>query len=344
MLNFACDYLDAAHPKVFEALMKNNFVKTGCYDESESDCFCNAAREKIRAACGVPDAEVRFLSGGTQTNKVVISTMLKPWQGVIAARTGHIAVHEAGAIEASGHKVIEIAEQQGKISAEAVDKVFRAWHGDGNRLHMVEPGMVYITQPTEYGTVYSLAELTALSKVSRRWGAPLYVDGARLFYALGSAANDVTLSDLARLTDVFYIGGTKCGLLFGEAVVFPKAGTVPGFFTLMKQYGAMLAKSKVLGIQFDALFTEELGLELGRHAVLQADRIREALTKKGYELLFGSTTNQIFLRLTNAEADRLGQSVEMSFWERLDDEHVVKRIATSWATDPKDVDALIALF
>lgn len=204
MLNFACDYLDAAHPKVFEALMKNNFVKTGCYDESESDCFCNAAREKIRAACGVPDAEVRFLSGGTQTNKVVISTMLKPWQGVIAARTGHIAVHEAGAIEASGHKVIEIAEQQGKISAEAVDKVFRAWHGDGNRLHMVEPGMVYITQPTEYGTVYSLAELTALSKVSRRWGAPLYVDGARLFYALGSAANDVTLSDLARLADVFY--------------------------------------------------------------------------------------------------------------------------------------------
>ena len=175
-------------------------------------------------------------------------------------------------------------------------------------------------------------------------GAPLYVDGARLFYALGSAANDVTLSDLARLTDVFYIGGTKCGLLFGEAVVFPKAGTVPGFFTLMKQYGAMLAKSKVLGIQFDALFTEELGLELGRHAVLQADRIREALTKKGCELLFGSTTNQIFLRLTNAEADRLGQSVAMSFWERLDDEHVVKRIATSWATDPKDVDALIALF
>lgn len=186
MLIFACDYLDAAHPKVFEALMKNNFVKTGCYDESESDCFCNAAREKIRAACGVPDAEVRFLSGGTQTNKVVISTMLKPWQGVIAARTGHIAVHEAGAIEASGHKVIEIAEQQGKISAEAVDKVFRAWHGDGNRLHMVEPGMVYITQPTEYGTVYSLAELTALSEVCRRWGAPLYVDGARLFYALGS--------------------------------------------------------------------------------------------------------------------------------------------------------------
>lgn len=198
MLNFACDYLDAAHPKVFEALMKNNFVKTGCYDESESDCFCNAAREKIRAACGVPDAEVRFLSGGTQTNKVVISTMLKPWQGVIAARTGHIAVHEAGAIEASGHKVIEIAEHQGKISAEAVDKVFRAWHGDGNRLHMVEPGMVYITQPTEYGTVYSLAELTALSEVCRRWGAPLYVDGARLFYALGSASNDVTLKDLAR--------------------------------------------------------------------------------------------------------------------------------------------------
>lgn len=342
MLNFACDYLDAAHPKVLAALVENNFVKTGCYDEADGDRFCNAAREKIRAACGVPDAQVRFLSGGTQTNKVVISTMLKPWQGVVAAKTGHIAVHEAGAIEASGHKVIEIAERNGKISAEDVDAVFAAWEGDGNRLHMVEPGMVYITQPTEYGTVYTLEELTALSEVCRRHGAPLYVDGARLFYALGSRENDATLSDLARLSDVFYIGGTKCGTLFGEAVVFPKAGAVPGFFTLMKQYGAMLAKSKVLGIQFDALFTDDLGLQLGRHAVAQADRIRAALAEKGYEVVFGSTTNQIFIRLTNEAAERLGQSVITSFWERTDAENVVRRIATSWSTDPKEVDALIA--
>lgn len=342
MLNFACDYLDAAHPKVLEALVENNFVKTGCYDEADGDRFCNAARDKIRAACGVPDAEVRFLSGGTQTNKVVISTMLKPWQGVVAAKTGHIAVHEAGAIEASGHKVIEIAERQGKISAKDVEAVFAAWEGDGNRLHMVEPGMVYITQPTEYGTLYTLEELTALSEVCRRRGAPLYVDGARLFYGLGSKTNDVTLGDLARLADVFYIGGTKCGTLFGEAVVFPKAGTVPGFFTLMKQYGAMLAKSKVLGIQFDALFTDDLGLELGRHAVAQADRIRAALAAKGYEVVFGSTTNQTFIRLTNEATERLGQSVITSFWERTDAEHVVRRIATSWSTDPKEVDALIA--
>ena len=341
MLNFACDYLDGAHPKVFEALEACNYLKTGCY--GVGDAVSDAARAKIREACGAPEAEIYFLSGGTQTNKVVLSTLLKPWQSVIAAKTGHIAVHEAGAIEASGHKVVELPGTDGKLSAEQVESVFVAWEKDDNREHMPQPGAVYVTQPTEYGTLYSLKELTAISECCRRHGAVLYLDGARLFYGLAAEGNDVTLADIARLCDAFYIGGTKCGLLFGEAVVFPKAGTVPHFFTLTKQYGALMAKSKVLGAQFDALFTDGLGMEMAGHADSEADRIRDALVKKGYTVLFGGRTNQIFVLLTNAAAEKLQQSVVMGFWERPDADHVIERIATSWSTDPKETDALIAV-
>ena len=274
---------------------------------------------------------------------MVLSTLLKPWQSVIAAKTGHIAVHEAGAIEASGHKVVELPGTDGKLSAEQVESVFVAWEKDDNREHMPQPGAVYVTQPTEYGTLYSLKELTAISECCRRHGAVLYLDGARLFYGLAAEGNDVTLADIARLCDAFYIGGTKCGLLFGEAVVFPKAGTVPHFFTLTKQYGALMAKSKVLGAQFDALFTDGLGMEMARHADGEADRIRDALVKKGYTVLFGGRTNQIFVLLTNAAAEKLQQSVAMGFWERPDANHVIERIATSWSTDPKETDALIAV-
>ena len=274
---------------------------------------------------------------------MVLSTLLKPWQSVIAAKTGHIAVHEAGAIEASGHKVVELPGTDGKLSAEQVESVFVAWEQDDNREHMPQPGAVYVTQPTEYGTLYSLKELTAISGCCRRHGAVLYLDGARLFYGLAAEGNDVTLADIARLCDAFYIGGTKCGLLFGEAVVFPKAGTVPHFFTLTKQYGALMAKSKVLGAQFDALFTDDLGMEMARHADGEADRIRDALVKKGYTVLFGGRTNQIFVLLTNAAAEKLQQSVAMGFWERPDADHVIERIATSWSTDPKETDALIAV-
>lgn len=341
MLNFACDYLDGAHPKVFEALEACNYLKTGCY--GVGDAVSDAARAKIREACGAPEAEIYLLSGGTQTNKVVLSTLLKPWQSVIAAKTGHIAVHEAGAIEASGHKVVELSGTDGKLSAEQVENVFIAWEKDDNREHMPQPGAVYVTQPTEYGTLYSLKELTAISECCRRHGAVLYLDGARLFYGLAAEGNDVTLADIARLCDAFYIGGTKCGLLFGEAVVFPKAGTVPHFFTLTKQYGALMAKSKVLGAQFDALFTDGLGMEMARHADSEADRIRDALVKKGYTVLFGGRTNQIFVLLTNAALEKLQQSVAMGFWERPDADHVIERIATSWSTDPKEADALIAV-
>ena len=341
MLNFACDYLDGAHPKVFEALEACNYLKTGCY--GVGDAVSDAARAKIREACGAPEAEIYLLSGGTQTNKVVLSTLLKPWQSVIAAKTGHIAVHEAGAIEASGHKVVELPGTDGKLSAEQVESVFVAWEKDDNREHMPQPGAVYVTQPTEYGTLYSLKELTAISECCRRHGAVLYLDGARLFYGLAAEGNDVTLADIARLCDAFYIGGTKCGLLFGEAVVFPKAGTVPHFFTLTKQYGALMAKSKVLGAQFDALFTDGLGMEMARHADGEADRIRDALVKKGYTVLFGGRTNQIFVLLTNAAAEKMQQTVAMGFWERPDADHVIERIATSWSTDPKEADALIAV-
>lgn len=341
MLNFSCDYLEGAHPKVIEALAAGNFVKTGCY--GVGDVFSDAAREKIRAACKAPGAEICFLAGGTQANKVVVSTMLHPWQAVVAAKTGHIAVHEAGAIEASGHKVMEVAGTDGKLSAEQVEAVFTSWETDANRDHMPQPGMVYLSQPTEYGTLYSLAELTAISQVCHAHAATLYLDGARLFYGLAAEDNDVTLADIARLCDAFYIGGTKCGTLFGEAVVFPKAGTVPHFLTLTKQFGAMMAKSKVLGIQFDALFTDDLGMTMGRHAVHEADRIRAALTQKGYEVLFGGRTNQIFIHLTNDEAARLSQKVMMGFWEHTDANHVIERIATSWATDPRETDALVAV-
>ena len=339
MLNFSCDYLDGAHPKVFEALKRCNDLKTGCY--GVGDVVSEAARTKIRQACGTPEAQIYFLSGGTQVNKVVLSTLLKPWQSVIAAKTGHIAVHEAGAIEASGHKVVEVPGNNGKLSAQQLDAVFEAWEKDSNRDHMPQPGAVYVTQPTEYGTLYRLEELTAISESCHRHGAVLYLDGARLFYGLSSKDNDVTLADIAHLCDAFYIGGTKCGLLFGEAVVFPKPGTAPHFFTLIKQYGALMAKSKVLGTQFDALFRGDLGMTMARHANKEADRVREALKKNGYKVLFGGCTNQIFILLTNTEAEKLQQSVVMGFWEQTDANHLIERIATSWATDPEETDALI---
>lgn len=340
MLNFSCDYLDGAHPKVLEALAACNFAKTGCY--GVGDVFSDAAREKIRTVCAAPDAEIYFLAGGTQTNKVVLSTLAAPWQSIIAVKSGHIAVHEAGAIEAGGHKVMEVAGRDGKLDPEAVEAAFQAWENDENRDHMPQPGVVYVTQPTEYGTLYRLDELTAIAESCRRHGAKLYLDGARLFYGLAAVDNDVTLADIARLCDAFYIGGTKCGLLFGEALVFPKAGTVPHFFTLTKQYGALLAKGKVLGAQFDAFLTEDLGLEMARHADREADRLRAALFEAGVEVLFGGRTNQIFVKLTREEAARWHREVLTGFWERPDEGHVIERIATSWATDPAETDAFIA--
>ena len=321
MLSFASDYMEGAQPEILRRLTETNMEQTAGYGLDE---YSEAAREKIRAACRTPHAEVHLLSGGTQVNRIVISALLRPYEGVIAAETGHISVHEAGAIEAGGHKVLALP------------------HTDGNHDHMVRPGMVYISHPTEYGTLYTLDELEITSAICRTNHIPLFLDGARLAYALGCSANELTLAAIARLTDAFYIGGTKCGALFGEAVVFPKHDTVPHFFSIIKQNGALLAKGRVLGIQFDTLFTDGLYERGGAHAIAMADRIRAALTAKGYTLVSNAPTNQIYLALDNAQLARLSEHVVMGFWEKQGD-MTIMRIATSWATRAEDVEQLIAV-
>ena len=337
-LYFASDYMEGAHPAILNRLVQTNLEHTAGYG---LDPYSESAREKIRAACQAPEADVFFLVGGTQTNATVIDALLRPWQGVVAAETGHIATHEAGAIEFGGHKVLTLPQIDGKLSAEVVARCVEAWKQDDNREHTVMPGMVYISQPTEYGTLYSLKELEALSAVCRGAGIYLYMDGARLAYALATPANDAALPDIARLCDAFYIGGTKCGALFGEAVVFPRPDTAPHFFTVVKQHGALLAKGRIAGIQFDTLFSGGLYDAIGKSAVEAADRIRAALDAKGYAQPFVAPTNQVFVALDPEKAATLSRRVEMGFWENLPDGRVVMRLATSWATTAEDVDALI---
>lgn len=339
-LFFTSDYMEGAHPKILESLWKTNLQKTSGYGTDE---YCESAREKIRNACEAPDAEVYFLSGGTQTNSMVIKNLLHSYQGVIAAETGHVAGHEAGAIEHGGHKVLCVPQICGKLSADSVEALVKGFYEDDNHDHMVMPGMVYISQPTESGTIYSRKELEELSFVCRKYGLFLYADGARLAYALACQSNDVTLADMARFCDVFYIGGTKCGTLLGEAVVIPKAGLIPHFFTLMKQHGALMAKGRVLGIQFDTLFADGLYFEVGRSAVSYADVIRQKIREKGLELCYGSPTNQIFVKLDDGMRKKLEERVNVSFWEKPDDSHTVIRLATSWATTEEDVQQLLQI-
>ena len=334
-LHFASDYMEGAHPDVLKELCDTNSMSTPGYG---GDAFCAEAADLIRDACRCPCAAVYFLTGGTQTNETVISALLKPWEGVIAADSGHISVHEAGAIEHGGHKVLTIPQADGKLSADAVKRYVERFSSDDNHEHMVFPGAVYISQPTEFGTLYSLSELEDLSRVCRRSGIRLYCDGARLAFALGCPGCDVSLADMARLCDVFYIGGTKCGALLGEAVVIPDPSVLPHFFTLIKQHGALLAKGRILGVQFRALFESGLYEKIGRKAVLCADRLRSAFEHAGYKLIYGSPTNQLFVSLTDKEYEFLSERIEMSFWEREDD-HVIVRLAAGWATDDRAVDA-----
>ena len=338
-LSFASDYMEGAHPEILQRLAETNLEQAAGYG---CDPYTEAAREKIRAACRAPRAEVHFLAGGTQANRIVISSLLHPYEGVIAADTGHITVHEAGAIECGGHKVLALPHTDGKLTAHAIEGCLRSYRADTNRDHMVCPGMVYLSQPTEYGTLYTRNELEVISAVCRANKIPLFLDGARLAYALGCPANDVTLAVIAHLCDVFSIGGTKCGALFGEAVVFPRPDTVPHFFTIIKQNGALLAKGRVLGLQFDTLFTDGLYERGGAHGVAMADRIRAALTAKDYRLASDAPTNQIFLALDDAEHAHLSAEVGMGFWEKQGDVTIM-RIATSWATQEADVERLIAV-
>lgn len=339
-LFFASDYQEGAHPAIIERLVATNLEKSPGYG---TDSYSESARNRIREACECPGADVHFLVGGTQMNAIVITSILKPYQGVISAKSGHIATHEAGAIEVGGHKVLEVPEHYGKVHADEVEALYELYLGDGNRDHLIMPGMVYISQPTEYGTLYSLSELEALRKVCDKYNLPLYVDGARLAYALACESNDVSLADMARLCDAFYIGGTKCGLLFGEALVVPNPELLPHFFTITKQRGALLAKGRILGVQYDTIFTDGLYEKVGKNAIDAAERIKEALDSHGYVQAFPSPTNQIFVIMDDAKLDKLAESVKYSFWEKPDENHTIIRLATSWATTEEDVDKLIEL-
>jgi len=307
------------------------------------DEVSESARDRIRKACGCPDAMVEFLVGGTQTNAVIIDAFLRSYQGVIAAETGHISIHEAGAIEAGGHKVLTLPHHFGKLLPDDVRKYLEDFRDDANNEHMVMPGMIYISHPTEYGTLYTKAELAELRQICDRFGLRLYLDGARLAYALACPLNDVSLKDLAQYCDAFYIGGTKCGALFGEAVVVPDASALPHLFTMIKQHGALLAKGRILGIQFDELFSGDLYLRIGTSAIEAADRIRQALEGKGYTLKFGSPTNQVFCEMDDLMLEVFGKLVEYSYWEKTGPDRTVIRLAADWGTTEEEVNALIGI-
>ncbi len=337
MIRFDSDYTEGCHPRVLDALVRTNMEQTPGYG---LDGHCERARALIRSACAAPEADVHFLVGGTQTNATVIAAALRPWQGVLSPDTGHINCHETGAIEAGGHKVLTLPHDNGKITAEQLRRAIDALRADGNYEHIVQPGMVYISQPTEYGTLYTKAELEAISAVCRERDLPLMLDGARLAYAL-AADETLTLADYARCCDVFTIGGTKCGLLFGEAVVITRQDLKPDFRNIIKQRGGMLAKGRLLGVQFETMFEDGLYLECGRHGVDEARRIRGALLARGLDLAFDSPTNQIFVLLTPAQRDQLQRDFAVGCWDTTGGERDAYRLCTSWATKPEAVDGLL---
>ena len=337
MFSFTCDYTEGAHPRILERLAETNFIQEPGYGE---DSFCKSAKERIRKAAGCPNADVFFLTGGTQTNSTVIDGMLHSYEGVIAAQTGHIAVHEAGAIEFSGHKVLTIPQHEGKMQAGNLKAWLETFHADETHPHMVQPGMVYISFPTEYGTIYSRSELEGIYNICRRYELPLFIDGARLGYGLASPASDVTLEDIANLCDVFYIGGTKVGALCGEAVIFPRGNAPAHFFTIIKQHGALLAKGRLLGLQFDTLFTDNLYMEISSHAIRMAMGLKSIFAGKGIPFYIDSPTNQQFPILTKEQIAALDGKIAFEIWERLPDGRCVTRFATSWATRPEALDAL----
>lgn len=340
MLSFENDYAEGAHPAILKRLWETNLVQQPGYGADE---YTRSAQEKIRAACGDPEAAVWFLNGGTQTNLTVIAALLRDYEGVLALETGHINTHEAGAIEYTGHKVLTLPQREGKLDAAVLGAYLADFYREETAEHMVQPGMVYLSYPTEYGTLYSRAELAAIAAVCREYGLKLYVDGARLGYGLMSDEADLTLPELAALCDAFTIGGTKVGALSGEALVFPRGGAPRHLLTLVKQHGALSAKGRLLGVQFDTLFTDDLYFSISRHAIRQAMALRELFLEKGYPLYLNSPTNQQFVVLENQKLAKLKEQVVFSVWEKADETHTVVRFATSWATPPEAVEALRAL-
>lgn len=337
MISFENDYIAGAHPRILQRFVETNMESLTGYG---ADGYCESAKEKIKKACECQDAQVEFLVGGTQTNAIVISTMLHDYEGVIAASTGHISTHEAGAIEFTGHEVLEIPGENGKIGADSLKVFIDNFYADANHEHMVFPGMVYVSHPTEYGTLYTKNELKKISEVCHSYDIPLYLDGARLGYGLMSRESDLTLPDIAQLCDVFYIGGTKVGALCGEAVVFTKNNKPKYFMTSVKKRGALLAKGRLLGIQFDTLFTDNLYFEISRHAIEMAEKLKNLFHEKGFHFYLESPTNQQFIILENTQMEKLKEKVRFSFWEKYDENHTVVRFATSWSTTEEDINML----
>ena len=337
MLYFNNDYAEGCHQSILDALVKTNMEQTLGYGE---DDYCAAAREKIRKACGNDNLAVHFLVGGTQTNLTVIDAALRPHQGALCASSGHIHVHETGAVEATGHKVLALPSTDGKITARQVEQAVLAHRADGAFEHIVQPKLVYISNPTELGTLYTKQELEDLSAVCQKLGLYLFLDGARLGYGLTAKGNDLTMADIARLCDVFYIGGTKVGALFGEAVVIRNPALAEDFRYIIKQHGGMLAKGRLLGIQFDTLFTDDLYYKISAHADAMADRLRDTLAEIGAPLLVPGTTNQVFAILPDTLLEELAKTVTFSEQERVSDTHRAVRFCTSWATKAENVDTL----
>ena len=337
MISFECDYNNGAHPLVLENLVKYNNAKPTPYGFDE---FSERAKGRIREAIGMPDAQIFFLTGGTQTNATTIDSMLYQYEGVICVSSGHINVHEAGAVEFTEHKIITLPEEQGKMSAKTLDQYLDDFMHDGNNAHAVYPGLVYITFPTELGTLYSAQELTDIYDVCQRYHIPLYIDGARLGYGLMAEECDVTLPFLARHCDVFYIGGTKIGALCGEAVVFTNREAHKHFFSIQKQHGAVIAKGALIGLQFDALFTDNLYFKLSEHAIKMAMQMKRIFQEKGYEFFVDSPTNQQFIVLSDAEVERLSQHFIFTHFGQAGKHHTICRFVTSWATTQEEIDEL----
>ena len=337
MILFHNDYSEGCHEKLLEAQIRTNMEQTPGYSE---DCYCFTAAEKIRRCCGREDLAVHFLVGGTQANLTVIASVLRPHQGVLCADSGHVNVHETGAIEATGHRVLGLPSVHGKISGAQVREYVKNHFADPSFEHTVQPGMVYISNPTEWGTLYSKAELEELSRACKDCGLPLFLDGARLGYGLMASRNDLSMADLARLCDVFYIGGTKVGALFGEAVVISNPVIARDFRYIMKQRGGMLAKGRLLGVQFDALFTDNLYFEISAHADRLADQLKDKLMELGYSFFMPPQSNQLFPILPDRVRQYLAQKYTFIEMDKLDDGYVVCRFCTSWATQQENVDAL----
>ena len=339
MILFNSDYTEGAHPRILERLMETNLEQTTGYGE---DAYCEAAREAIRKVCDAPEADVHFLVGGTQANFTVISSALKPYQGVLCADTGHINVHETGAVEACGHKVLALPGKDGKITAEQIRNAHDLHWSDESHEHIAQPKMVYISHPTELGTLYTKGELEEIGRVCRECGLYLFLDGARLGYGLMAPGTDVTIADIAKICDVFYIGGTKVGALFGEAVVIMNPQLKPDFRYCIKQKGGMLAKGRLLGIQFLELFRDGLYFEIAKHAIDMAMILKEGLKEKGYSFFMDSETNQQFILIEDEKLEKIREKYGVTYQQRYDETHSVIRLCTSWATTEENVTSLLA--